>query len=122
MHIHIQQPRSHAVVKPIHRCFGKALQINDFLKNQLYSSVYIRKRKKMSEVNLTDDAKSAKNDASLENPGAPENVENGQNASNQIIVKMEDVLTIDPDATDVDLNHGRIGKIENLEPLVNLER
>lgn len=38
------------------------------------------------------------------------------------VVKMEDVITIDPDATDVDLNHGRIGKIERLEPLVNLER
>lgn len=38
------------------------------------------------------------------------------------LVKMEDVITIDPEATDVDLNHGRIGKIERLEPLVKLER
>uniref|UniRef100_A0A182SQH0 Dynein axonemal assembly factor 1 homolog n=1 Tax=Anopheles maculatus TaxID=74869 RepID=A0A182SQH0_9DIPT len=38
------------------------------------------------------------------------------------IVKMEDVITIDPDTTEVDLNHGRIGKIENLEPLTKLER
>lgn len=38
------------------------------------------------------------------------------------IVKMEDVITIDPETTEVDLNHGRIGKIENLEPLTKLER
>lgn len=71
----------------------------------------------MSDVNLTDDAK-AENLSQDEATGT----QNGGNDSKQIIVKMEDVITIDPEATEVDLNHGRIGKIENLEPLVNLER
>jgi len=35
---------------------------------------------------------------------------------------VEDVITLDPEQTDVDLNHGRIAKIENFEPLVKLER
>lgn len=38
------------------------------------------------------------------------------------IAKVEDLITLDPEQTEVDLNHGRIGKIENFEPLVNLER
>lgn len=70
----------------------------------------------MSDVNLTDDAKSANVAQDAASPHF------GEKEPNQIIVKMEDVITIDPEATDVDLNHGRIGKIENLEPLVNLER
>lgn len=36
--------------------------------------------------------------------------------------KIEDMLTIDPECYELDLNHGRIGKIEDLEPLVNIER
>lgn len=38
------------------------------------------------------------------------------------IQKMEDVITIDPEATVLDLNHARIGKIENLDRMVNLEQ
>lgn len=38
------------------------------------------------------------------------------------IAKMEDVITIDPECDVLDLNHARIGKIENLEPMVKLER
>lgn len=54
--------------------------------------------------------------------GAPEAPANPDEANQTIIVKIEDVLTIDPEALEVDLNHGRIGKIENLEPLTKLER
>ena len=32
-----------------------------------------------------------------------------------------DMRILDPDTIDLDLNHGRIGKIENLEPLTKLE-
>ena len=32
-----------------------------------------------------------------------------------------DMRILDPDTIDLDLNHGRIGKIENLEPLTQLE-
>lgn len=35
---------------------------------------------------------------------------------------MEDVITIDPDCEVLDLNHARIGKIENLEEMTKLER
>lgn len=38
------------------------------------------------------------------------------------IVKMEDVITIDPNCDVLDLNHARIGKIEHLETMVKLER
>lgn len=38
------------------------------------------------------------------------------------LAKVIDLITLDPEQTEVDLNHGRIGKIENFEPLVNLER
>lgn len=38
------------------------------------------------------------------------------------IAKMEDVITIDPECEELDLNHGRIGKIEHLEQMVKLER
>lgn len=38
------------------------------------------------------------------------------------IVKMEDVITIDPECEVLDLNHARIGKIEHLERMVKLER
>lgn len=38
------------------------------------------------------------------------------------IAKIEDVINIDPECDVLDLNHARIGKIENLEPMVNLER
>lgn len=40
----------------------------------------------------------------------------------EVTVKMEDVIVIDPEAEDLELNHGRIGIIERLEPLVNLKR
>lgn len=38
------------------------------------------------------------------------------------IAKIEDVITINPDCDILDLNHARIGKIEHLEQMVNLER
>lgn len=38
------------------------------------------------------------------------------------IAKIEDVITIDPECDVLDLNHARIGKIENLEEMVKLER
>lgn len=49
-----------------------------------------------------------------------ENAEESSSEGN--VVKIEDVITIDPETEEVELNHGRIGKIENLEPLVNLKR
>lgn len=33
-----------------------------------------------------------------------------------------DIVAIDPECYELDLNHHRVGKIENLEPLVNVER
>lgn len=47
---------------------------------------------------------------------------NGHKADGPTIAKMEDVITIDPDCEVLDLNHARIGKIENLEEMVKLER
>lgn len=38
------------------------------------------------------------------------------------IQKIEDIIEIDPDCYELDLNHQRIGKIENLEPLRQIER
>lgn len=38
------------------------------------------------------------------------------------IAKIEDVITLDPECDVLDLNHARIGKIENLEEMVKLER
>lgn len=38
------------------------------------------------------------------------------------IAKIEDVITLDPECGELDLNHARIGKIEHLEVMVNLER
>lgn len=34
----------------------------------------------------------------------------------------QELIVINENTTELDLNHGRIGKIENLEPLRNLER
>lgn len=34
----------------------------------------------------------------------------------------QEIIVIDVDALELDLNHGRIGKIENLEPLQCIER
>lgn len=44
------------------------------------------------------------------------------NKDGPTIVKMEDVITIDPECDVLDLNHARIGKIEHLESMVKLER
>lgn len=35
---------------------------------------------------------------------------------------IDETLIIDPECYELELNHGRIGKMENLEPLVNIER
>lgn len=45
-----------------------------------------------------------------------------ENKDGPTIVKMEDVITIDPECEVLDLNHARIGKIEHLESMVKLER
>lgn len=34
----------------------------------------------------------------------------------------QEIIVVNENTTELDLNHGRIGKIENLEPLKNLER
>lgn len=44
------------------------------------------------------------------------------NGDGPTIAKIEDVITIDPDCDVLDLNHARIGKIEQLEGMVKLER
>lgn len=35
---------------------------------------------------------------------------------------VNDIIIIDPDTLELDLNHGRIGKLQNLEPLTQIER
>lgn len=67
--------------------------------------------------NATDDEKSRKAVAVGPNEGTC-----GSGDDCQTVAKVIDLITLDPEQTDVDLNHGRIGKIENFEPLVNLER
>lgn len=57
-----------------------------------------------------------------ERPETPEEAQPEPKPDEEPPAKMEDVITIDPEATELDLNHGRVGKIEQLEPLVNLER
>lgn len=52
----------------------------------------------------------------LGNPSAPEGgVESTDPNVNELMV-------IDPETLELDLNHGRIGKMENLEPLTQIER
>lgn len=34
----------------------------------------------------------------------------------------QDIIVVNENTTELDLNHGRIGKIDNLEPLTKLER
>lgn len=45
-------------------------------------------------------------------------VENEETAA----ATLNEILEIDPETIELDLNHGRIGKIENLEPLQCIER
>lgn len=40
----------------------------------------------------------------------------------QVQPTINEIIVIDPDAIELDLNHGRIGKLENLEPLQCIER
>jgi hypothetical protein len=59
------------------------------------------------------------------NPNSYSSIEDhalGRDRETGPVCKVEDVITLDPEQTEVDLNHGRIGKIENFEPLVKLER
>lgn len=44
----------------------------------------------------------------------------GHSHSGQLTVN--DIIIIDPDTLELDLNHGRIGKLQNLEPLTQIER
>lgn len=43
-------------------------------------------------------------------------------AAGATVAVIDDTMMIDPECYELELNHGRIGKIENLEPLVNIER
>lgn len=43
-------------------------------------------------------------------------------ANSETPAKIEDIIEIDPECYELDLNHGRIGKIEKLDELVNIER
>lgn len=49
-------------------------------------------------------------------------VVDNESSDGPTIAKIDDVITIDPECEVLDLNHARIGKIENLEPMVKLER
>lgn len=40
----------------------------------------------------------------------------------QVVCKLDDTFLIDPECYELDLNHARIAKIENLDQLVNIER
>lgn len=65
---------------------------------------------------------------------AVENAQNAQHSSQSVpgIVpsapssvpeeETQEIIVVDEGTTELDLNHGRIGKIENLDPLKNLER
>lgn len=46
-------------------------------------------------------------------------VEEVQNSNDSPTVN--DIVVIDPDCIELDLNHGRINKIQNLEPLTQIE-
>lgn len=76
-----------------------------------------------------------KNEAN-EAPVAPENIASGiaQESSLRLTdtalpvptpapeEDTQEIIVVNEETTELDLNHGRIGKIENLEPLKNLER
>lgn len=62
----------------------------------------------------TDDDEEA-GAAAAAGAAAPEN-------SAVAITKIEDMITIDRECYELNLNHGRIGKIEKLDELVNIER
>lgn len=50
------------------------------------------------------------------NVAAPERQENQDQPT------INDIIIVDPETLELDLNHGRIGKLENLEPLQCIER
>lgn len=41
---------------------------------------------------------------------------------NESAAIVNEIIIIDPETTELDLNHGRIGKMQNLEPLRNIEK
>lgn len=43
-------------------------------------------------------------------------------SSSQEDPTVNEIMIIDPDTLELDLNHGRIGKLQNLEPLTSIER
>lgn len=45
-----------------------------------------------------------------------------QNEDENKDVTINDIIIVDPDTSELDLNHGRIGKLQNLEPLKCIER
>lgn len=68
-----------------------------------------------------------KNNEANEVPKAPEDTatENAQSslpAAAEPEENTQEIIVVNEETTELDLNHGRIGKIENLEPLKNLER
>lgn len=61
----------------------------------------------------------AANSAAVSNNAAAANAEDrGEEAQPTI----NDIIIVDPTTEELDLNHGRIGKLENLEPLQCIER
>lgn len=49
-------------------------------------------------------------------------MENGPAGDQYTDPVTNDIIVFDPQATEIDMNHGRIGKIDNLEQLVCIER
>lgn len=50
-----------------------------------------------------------------------EGTQNQQESENHTLT-VNDIIIVDPDTLELDLNHGRIGKLQNLEPLRQVER
>lgn len=53
---------------------------------------------------------------------APSNAAGEDGPQGPTLNVIDETLIIDPECYELELNHGRIGKMENLEPLVNIER
>lgn len=91
----------------------------------------------MPEVTDKNNAKNTEGNEVADNNGAEQKKEENQESddestaqTNEVklseeelkVAKIEDVILIDPECYELDLNHGRIGKIEKLDELVNIER